>query len=69
MRHVERIRIAIALLAVVIGCKEKTATRLYEEIAVATDAQLGTVKSRLSRARAKLRDYLKSRELLPAQYR
>ncbi len=41
----------------------------YEEIAQATDSQLGTVKSRLSRARGKLRDYLKSRELLPAQYR
>lgn len=41
----------------------------YEEIAVATDSQLGTVKSRLSRARGKLRDYLRSRELLPAQYR
>lgn len=41
----------------------------YEDIAIATDMQLGTVKSRLSRARAKLRDYLKARELLPAQYR
>ena len=41
----------------------------YEDIAIATDMQLGTVKSRLSRARAKLRDYLKERELLPAQYR
>lgn len=41
----------------------------YEEIAAATNSQLGTVKSRLSRARSKLRDYLRSRELLPAQYR
>ena len=41
----------------------------YEEVSVATESNLGTVKSRLSRARSKLRDYLKARELLPSQYR
>ena len=38
----------------------------YEEIADVTVVSLGTVKSRLSRARAKMRDYLADfRELLP----
>jgi len=42
----------------------------YLEIAQVTGLALGTVKSRLSRGRAKLRDYLLDhRELLPAQYR
>jgi RNA polymerase sigma-70 factor (ECF subfamily) len=42
----------------------------YQEIADATGVALGTVKSRLSRARAKVRDLLMDQqELLPAQYR
>jgi RNA polymerase sigma-70 factor (ECF subfamily) len=42
----------------------------YEEIAEATRTNLGTVKSRLSRARARLRDLLAEHgELLPVEYR
>ena len=42
----------------------------YAEIAESVGAALGTVKSRLSRARARLRDCLQAvRELLPAAYR
>ena len=42
----------------------------YQEIADTTDTPLGTVKSRLARARGKLRDFLREQgELLPAQYR
>ena len=38
----------------------------YDEIAEATSVSLGTVKSRLSRGRAKMRDFLlRHRELLP----
>lgn len=42
----------------------------YNEIAQITSSTLGTVKSRISRARAKLRDCLQGvAELLPAAYR
>jgi RNA polymerase sigma-70 factor (ECF subfamily) len=42
----------------------------YAEIAEATSVSLGTVKSRLSRGRAKLRDYLmQHKELLPDRFR
>ncbi len=43
----------------------------YEEIAQVLNIPVGTVKSRLSRARARLRDYLRAHhgELLPKAYR
>ncbi len=42
----------------------------YSEIAAMMSVSLGTVKSRLSRARAKMRDCLQNfAELIPAQYR
>ena len=54
---------AIAILSDIEGLS-------YEEIAESVGVALGTVKSRLSRSRARLRDCLQGfRELLPASYR
>lgn len=41
----------------------------YDEISAVTGWPLGTVKSRLSRGRAQLRNVLRQGELLPARYR
>lgn len=42
----------------------------YEEAAESVGTSVGTIKSRLSRGRASLRDYLRTkRELLPSRYR
>ena len=41
----------------------------YEEIAKVTKSELGTVKSRISRGRAQMRDLLRQRELLPSTRR
>ena len=42
----------------------------YEEAAQSVGVSVGTVKSRLSRARVRARDYLRQRrELLPEEYR
>lgn len=42
----------------------------YEEVAESTQISLGTVRSRISRGRARLRNYLyQHRELLPRDYR
>ena len=41
----------------------------YEEIAQVMKCSLGTVRSRISRGRAQLRDYLLKRELLPPGFR
>jgi len=41
----------------------------YEEMSQVMDCSLGTVRSRLSRGRAQLRDYLVERELFPHKFR
>ena len=45
------------------------AVQWFEEIAQITSTNLGTVKSRLSRGRARMREVLRAGELLPARYR
>ncbi len=77
--HAERIELGRALQKAIdqLPPEQRTVVILsdiqglsYEEIAEATGVSLGTVKSRLSRARAKLRDYLQEQEeLLPHRYR
>jgi RNA polymerase sigma-70 factor (ECF subfamily) len=78
-QHRQRVELAIAIERCLEGLPEdqRVATVLcdveghdYQEIAQMMRVSLGTVKSRLSRARAKLRDCLQqSQELLPANYR
>jgi RNA polymerase sigma-70 factor (ECF subfamily) len=38
----------------------------YEEAAIVTGANLGTVKSRISRARTRMRDFLRERGVMPS---
>jgi RNA polymerase sigma-70 factor (ECF subfamily) len=38
----------------------------YEEAAAITGANLGTVKSRINRARGKMRDYLREQGIMPS---
>jgi RNA polymerase sigma-70 factor (ECF subfamily) len=69
-RHIQAglMTLPIDQRAVVVFCDIQGLT--YEEIAEALGVSLGTVKSRLSRGRARLREILlKQRELLPQQFR
>jgi RNA polymerase sigma-70 factor (ECF subfamily) len=38
----------------------------YEEAAAVTGANLGTVKSRINRARSRMRDFLRERGIVPS---
>ncbi len=76
---VERLELAEVLQAAIMELPEPQRTTLiladvhgfsYAEIAEITGVELGTVKSRLNRARRKLRDILRRHEeLLPPHYR
>lgn len=78
-QHRQRVELAVAIERCLDGLPEdqRIAAVLsdieghdYQEIADIMSVSLGTVKSRLSRARAKLRECLQhSQELLPTQYR
>ena len=69
-RHIQAGLMALPLdqRAVIVLCDVQGLT--YEEVAEAVNASLGTVKSRLSRGRTRLREILlQQRELLPHSYR
>lgn len=70
LEHVQRGLLCLPIEQRVVVVLSDVQGLSYEEIAAVTNCSLGTVKSRLSRGRAHLRDYLVSKgELLPSQCR
>lgn len=77
--HIERQELAELIEAAIQSLPDEQRTVIvlcdvhgyaYEEIAEMTGVAMGTVKSRISRARGRLREYLsKHSELLPASFR